>query len=246
MDNLNITPVDLVSTLRTAAKNGPPSSSDYNDSLREMLADLGSLAETVNLDILPLLNALPATAVGGLDGAAIYAARDTGQTLFYDQAGDRYLTVAEVLSLLDNRIQRLQTVSDDLKGRIVSLQTRLATNNQYDVVKTVQGFTQQLNSVAFQVSALSRTTSSHSTELDGIRKVRVSVSVGADQTAVQAVTWSPAYPDDSYTVALSVEGVGAEIVSWAKKQDHTGIDVTVRNTSDSDVQVVLHAVAQAD
>ena len=76
MSTLNIQTIELASTLRTVPENGAPSSTDYNDTAREFLTDLATVAGIINDTVLPILNTLPATASGGLYGNSLQASSE--------------------------------------------------------------------------------------------------------------------------------------------------------------------------
>ena len=90
MTPINILTVDLASTLRTVPRNGSPSSVDYNDTARETLTDLATLAGFINDTLLPILNTLPSTASTGLYGSTLQASSDPTNPLFFSGVGDQW------------------------------------------------------------------------------------------------------------------------------------------------------------
>lgn len=151
---LNISSVELVSTTRTAPENGAPSSQDYNDTMRELLTDLSALADTVNQNVLPLLNSLPASSPLKLDGDGIFASHDLTNSLFVDSTSNTPLTLSSVLIRLAAITQAQQATIRDLNAQVMQLSTRLATTNQVDVSLAIQGFNDTLLALVNRVATL--------------------------------------------------------------------------------------------
>ena len=155
MPNLKIPSIELISTQRRAPLNGAPSSADYNDSMREILTDLAVITELFNGPVLKLFNSLPLKDPQILEGGGIYASTaDSSNPLFYDTAAQQPLTIADVLTRLNQTIAAVMSQITDLTARVLSLQSRLATTQQNDVAKAIQGFANQLNAVTSRVAAL--------------------------------------------------------------------------------------------
>ena len=154
MSTLNIQTIELASTLRTVPENGAPSSTDYNDTAREFLTDLATVAGIINDTVLPILNTLPAAASGGLYGSSLQASSDTTNPLFYSASEQRSLTVAEVCIGLNAAAAALQTTVTNLNARIVQLSTLLATTNQTDMLATVQALSDQYRQLQITVNNL--------------------------------------------------------------------------------------------
>lgn len=244
--NLDIQSVDLVSTLRTAPKNGAPSSNDYNDTLREILADLGSLSELLNMSVLPVLNALPDTAALGLEGRSIYASLDPDKNvLFYSDAAKKYLTVAEVFQKIYDLIVSSNNQLTDVAARIISLQSKLATTSHNDIINAVQGFTDQVRQVSYSLSDLTRVSEAQAQKLAGIQTVRKDQLVAAGATQTVDINWPVAYADNSYTVALAAEG-GKATLYFVKKDGGVGITVTVVSADNAEKTFTVHATGKAD
>jgi uncharacterized protein len=242
---LNIPSVDLVSTVRTAPKNGAPSSADYNDTMREILVDLGSLSELLNVSVLPVLNQLPEAAAAGLEGRTIYASMDDDKTpLFYSESAQKFFTIADVLQNLHTLITQSNNTLVDVTGRIVALQSKLATTSHNDVINAVQGFTDQVRQVSYAQSGLTRAVESQAAELDKTQTVRKTLEATAAGTSTLDITWPVPFKDNSYTVALAVEGA-ALTVGFVKMTDGAGITVSVNNPGDA-VSLTIHATAKAD
>jgi hypothetical protein len=157
MATLNIDTVELVSSLRTIGLNGAPSSQDYNDSQREYLEDLSSLANTVNGFIIPLLNYLRSMDSKGqnlvLNGDTLFASSDMSNSLF--NSTDGQLTVAQVFAKVQALLNSQQTTVTALAARVAALSTQLASTNQDDIAKAISGYSLQLQSFFNQVDALS-------------------------------------------------------------------------------------------
>ena len=152
---LGIESIELVTTQRVAPLNGAPSSADYNDSMREMLTDLASISELINGTLLPLLNCLPATSPLLLDGSAIYASTsDPTNLLFYDSTSEQPLSIADVITRINQMVTASQAQVVDLSAQVLALQTRLATTNQNDVARAIQGFANALNAISTRVTNL--------------------------------------------------------------------------------------------
>jgi hypothetical protein len=152
---LNIDSIELVSTQRVAPLNGAPASADYNDSMREILTDLASISELLNGAVLPLLNCLPATQPLLLDGSGIYASTgDATNPLFYDTTSQQPLTIAAVIVRINQTMTAVSAQVVDLSARVLALQTRLATTNQNDVARAIQGFADALNAISTRVTNL--------------------------------------------------------------------------------------------
>ena len=152
-NTLNLSSIELTSTERRAPKNGAPSSQDFNDGQRETLVDLSGICDVLNNVVLPLLSSLPKTDPLVLDGDGIYASHETSE-LFVNSTDKSQLTVSEVLTRVNATVISLSAAVEDLSARVLSLQTRLATTNQNDVARAIQGFADTLAVVAQRVAAL--------------------------------------------------------------------------------------------
>jgi hypothetical protein len=156
MATLNIDTVELVSSLRTVGLNGAPSSQDYNDSQREYLEDLASLANTVNSFIIPLLNYLNSVDSQGedlvLNGDTLFASSNLASALFNSTDGP--LTISQVFSKVQSILTSQQTTVTALAARVSALSTQLASTNQDDIAKAISGYSSQLQSFFNQVNTL--------------------------------------------------------------------------------------------
>jgi hypothetical protein len=88
-----------------------------------------------------------------LDGDGIYASHEASE-LFVNSTDKSQLTVSEVLTRVNATVISLSSAVEDLSARVLSLQTRLATTNQNDVAKAIQGFADTLAVVTQRVAAL--------------------------------------------------------------------------------------------
>src|SRR3954468_4474929 len=150
--DLNLSTVELTSTLRTAPLNGSPSSSDYNESQRETLVDLAALADFVNNEVIPLVNALPATALEpsdiiGIEGRTVWTDTSDESSLFFDALSSTPLTVADTIRILNGIVSTMSQQLTDLGVEVASLQARLASTNQNDIALALQNLSSALNQV---------------------------------------------------------------------------------------------------
>ena len=156
MNTLNLNSIELTNTERRAPQNGAPSSQNINDSQREVLVDLSSIVDVLNNVVLPLLSSLPTTDPLTLDGDGIFASH-TGSELFINTTDKSQLTVSDVLTRLNATVVSLSADVADMSARVMALQTRLATTNQNDVAKAIQGFSEILAAVVQRVTILETT-----------------------------------------------------------------------------------------
>jgi hypothetical protein len=159
-DFLDLSTVELVSTLRAAPANGSPSSQDYNDSWTEALADLASLSGFINDIMLPMLNGLDGTiqptvnaTPSGLEGRFIYGDTTDTTTLFYDALSSSSLSLADSLRVLNGIVTTVQTAVTNITVQITSLQTQLSSTNQNDIAQALQNFAASLQNVISQTTA---------------------------------------------------------------------------------------------
>lgn len=253
MSTLDIESLDLISTLRKAPLNGSPTSADYNDSQRELLADSASLASLVNDKILPLLNALSLTALTpteiGIEGRTIFSDTSDNSQLFFDSTQVKSLTLAESLRLLDGMltVQRQQLI--DMGIEVASLQATLASTNQNDIALALQNLSGSLNTITIRLAGLTTDMANiSSAALQSTRFVTASITAGASQTF--DIPWPVPYGDDNYTVIVSMQdGTGSlTIVSFTYTSPiGSGISVIVRNTDTTLPHAgTIHAFARHD
>src|SRR5208282_4152505 len=160
MANLNLSTVELVSTLRAAPLNGSPSSQDYNDSWTESLADLASLAGFIDDILVPMLNGLigtiqpnPSGAPNGLEGKYIYSDTSDTSQVFYNNLSGTSLSVADSLRVIEGIVGTIQATVNNLNVEVIALQTALSSTNQNDVAQALQNFALALQSLQAQVTA---------------------------------------------------------------------------------------------
>lgn len=149
--DLNLSTVELTSTLITAPLNGAPSSADYNSCQRANLIDLSTLVSFINNQILPLVNALSADALQptntpvGIQGNTIWANTADQSALFFDSLSATPLTIYDSFLLLNGIITTNSQQLIDLGIEVASLQSILASTNQNDVSLALQNITSSLN-----------------------------------------------------------------------------------------------------
>lgn len=160
MANLDLSTVELVSTLRAAPLNGSPSSQDYNDSWTESLADLASLAGFIDDILIPMLNGListiqpnPNAAPNGLEGRFIYADTTDSSQVFYNNLSQTSNSIADALRVIEGIIDTTQTSINTLSVEVTALQTALSSTNQNDVAQALQNFASALQALTAQTVA---------------------------------------------------------------------------------------------
>lgn len=160
MGTLDLTTVELVSTLRQAPLNGPTNSQDFNDSQTEVLADLASISGFINDLLIPMLDGLSlaiqpinVTAPHGLEGRYIFSDTSDLTAIFFDSLSNQPLSIAESLKLLQGIIQAVQVTVANLNVEVTALQTQLSSTNQNDIAQALQNFSADLISLTAQVVA---------------------------------------------------------------------------------------------
>lgn len=158
MTSLELSNIELVSTLRAVPANGAPSSADYTDSQREALQDFASLADLLNTNIVPLVNSLvfPAgtSPAPSLSGDTLLASADTENPLFVNSITGEPFTIAQVfLQLSAVTVAQAKTLLAQ-QGAIRQLQSQLASTNQVDISKALQGLSDQVRTLQNQVNTL--------------------------------------------------------------------------------------------
>ena len=172
--DLNLSTVELTSTLITAPLNGAPSSADYNDSQRANLVDLSTIVSFINNQILPLINALPAGALlptnspVGIQGATIWTnTGDQGQ-LFFDSLSSTPLTIYESFNILNGILTTNSQQLIDLGVEVASLQSLLASTNQNEISLALQNLSSSLSQLTVTQSVSNTAISSLQTEINTI------------------------------------------------------------------------------
>lgn len=154
---MQIESIQLITTPRPVAWCGAPSSQDYNDSMREILSDLASLADFCNSVLVPLLSGLPEQpedSIQGLDGRNVYSDPSRSDPLFFDQANGKPMTVASSLAALQSQIRSVLQAVEDLTARVVTLQSRLATSNQADLTRWIATLQDRIASLETRITTL--------------------------------------------------------------------------------------------
>lgn len=249
MSNLNVTSVELVTTLRRVPKNGAPSSQEFNDFQQEALADIASIVSLINDQLLPILQALPASAADGLEGRTVLADTEDHTELFFDSVASQSLTVTDVLRKLRSMIQTAETRLTDLGVSLRAVETRLASTNQNDIAQALQDFAASLQQLTIQTNLNSQSISDNSVLINKTQSQRVSTgSILASSSSDVDIDWPQPFASNAYTVFPSLEDASGDLViaKWVKKASGIGITVTVQNSGLSDQTGTLHAIARAD
>lgn len=226
MPNLQPDSVELVTSPRPAPLNGSPSTTDYNLTQKEILADLAELADFANEVLLPILQGLPAAAANGLDGAALYADSAASNPLFRDAQGTLY-SVSQVLAALSAAQNALTQQVSDLTARIAALQTRLATTAQNDLRASVQSLSDSYGSLLARTTSLLGDVAGQALQLSKMRRLSLDIP---PQTVAGTVLFealfTPPFADNAYVACVTVEGAGL-FTTYVKKLDGAGLDVAV-------------------
>lgn len=253
-DTLQLNSVDLVSSVRTVPQNGAPVSADYNETQRENLVDLASLAGVINNLLIPYFTALKATSAGnppntpviGIEGRTVISDSSNQADIFYDAVSSTPLDIATSMTMLRAMITLLQTEMTNLDIAVQGVQSRVSSAGITNLTNVVQ----QLRTLYNSLNAI---VSGHTIELQrlsGFQEVReTSVGIPPGSSLQTTVLWPVAYPDVNYTVALSLETGYAtlQILSFTKLDDGTGIQVLIQNTDVSNTLTgTIHAQAQHD
>ena len=249
MDTLNQDTLELTTTLRKAPRNGAPISQDYNDSWQEALVDLSSITSFINDSLLPILNALPATADAGLEGKTLLADSADQGSLFRDGQTNQPLTVADCVRQLRAMIASLETGVNDLTVEVSTLQTRVSASNQNDIVQTLQNLSQVLTQQAQNINL-------HTQQLSDLgelsrkgKTARLTTgSLTGEESATLDVDWTEAFTSNAYTPQISLEDSSGklQITGWAMQDAGVGLSVTVYNSDSSSHTGTICASAIAD
>lgn len=244
MDDLTLASVELVASPRPVAKNGATNSSDFNAFQSEVLADLAEIAEFLNEDLLPILQALPSEAADGLDGAALHADRSQDTPLFRDASGTPY-TVSQVLTAISGAQSALSLQIAELGGRVLSLQSRLSSTSQNDLRASVQSLQDSYTNVYNKLGAMLGDVSAQAVVLSKIRKAAVQIPAGPAGTSQIEVVFNPAFADNDYVASVSLETTGGLMVQgFTKNPDGAGLTVSV-SADGTEPTGTLHVIAQA-
>jgi hypothetical protein len=256
MATLNLPTVELVSTLRKVALAGAPSSQDWNDSFTETLSDLSTIVGTINNEILPIINALtaaallPAQAPVGLEGRTVVSDSSDQTQLFYNNQTGSPLVVADSMRLLYGMLTTFSNQLTDLGVQVASLQQRLSSSNQNDLSLALQNITNTLNTTIANLNSYTTQLQGYETRLQRFKSKRVALpSIPAQGIETVSVLWTAAYPDNAYTVSVSLEAgtQDLQIQTFSLRANGTGVDVLIANLgSVAHSSGNLHAVAHYD
>jgi hypothetical protein len=252
--DLNLSSVELTSTLRTAPLNGSPSSSDYNDGQRENLVDLATLADFINNVLLPLLNALPAGALlptaipVGIEGRTIWTDTSDQSNLFFNALSSQSLSIADTIRVLNGIVTVMNQQLIDQGVEVASLQARLASTNQNDISLALQNLTSALN----QISVNQQIQNTTITQIQGngvIVAQSGEVLVSAGTLSKITVPFAAPFNDNFYTVITGLEvmeGANGLVLTSGFQKNGVGVGITagVVNYDAADHYVVLHVIAQ--
>jgi hypothetical protein len=240
---LNEQTLQPISTLREAPLNGAPSSHDYNDTVREALADSATLYNFVNEIVIALVNSMDASALPavGIQGSTVYSDSADNSALFFDSLEQQPLTIAQSLRILNSTLSTYSQQLLDLGINVSALQARLSSTNQNDIALALQNIINSLNTLSTQINTNQGQVDNVHTYLSGAQKVRAATSPGipAGGTEVVLVTWPLPFIADptSYVVNYAMEDNDGylTITSFSYLSDGTGIYVRVLNTDNSGV-----------
>lgn len=254
--DLNLSTVELTSTLRTAPLNGQASSTEYNESQRETIVDLTSLADFINNTLLPLLNALPAGALEppnvpvGIEGRTINTDTSDRSALFFDSLTSSPLTIANSLRIINGIVTTLSQQLIDMGVQVASLQARLASTNQNDIALALQNLSSALN----QISVNQQIQNTEITEIQGALVIRLRsapIVLAAGSTTTTVMVFAASYPDNAYTCTTGVECTDSPsplVVAGGIQKNGTGVGVTVGIANFDTVAhtVILHVMSSHD
>jgi hypothetical protein len=256
MADLNISTIELTSTLRTAPLNGAPSSSDYNESQRETLVDLSTISLFINNLLLPLINALPASALQpnldptGIEGRTIWTDTSDQGNLFFDSLSSIPLTIADTIRVINGIITTMNQELIDQGIEVASLQARLASTNQNDISLALQNLSSALNQLT--VNQQIQAAQLLQIQVAKVTTIRGSVvTVPAGTTVSSSLSFASAYPDNFYTATISLETPGGadglvSVGGFRKVGVGAGITVSIINNDVIDQNVIVHVIAQHD
>lgn len=254
-NTVNLDTVELVSVQRVAPQFGAVSSSDFNAYNLEVLTDLASLADKLNSQILPLVNALlagallPSESPVGIEGRTMIADSSDSSSLFFDSLNNVPLSLADSLRRLNNMLASFQQQVTDMSISVGALQSQLSSDNRNDIaialqnlVNTIATLTAAQNSLALEVTGIQASLSKTKTG-------RFALSSVASGTSTANISWPVAFLDNNYSVTLSIQdSTGAvSIKDFSYQAMGVGITVTLNNSSGSPVTTaLLHAIAIHD
>lgn len=246
---LDLANVELVSTLHTAPANGAPSSADYYDGELEKVTDLTSIVTFLNNTLLPILNALAASAASGLLGTGVYSDTSAQDALVYDSLTGTSLTVTESMRVLYGQIQTLSTSLTNISQQVSALQARLSASNQNDVSLALQNITSSVAQNAAQVTALANSISSMQMLIGTMMDASIETpNIAPGGTEAVSVEWTEAFANNDYVVAYGLQDSSGflQIMGFSYLPNGTGVLVYVKNNDTSNShQGYVNAEARA-
>lgn len=239
MPTLAIESIELQSTLRPMGRNGSPSSDDYNNSTKEVLSDLAAISETLNLQILPVLNALSIAAAPaqdgstvGVQGRTVFSDTSDQSNLFYDSRNEAPLSVADSLRVIDTKVNGLQTRVDNIATSVAALRTALATTGQTDAQSALSGVYSTLDTLQQELASLQSAAGGASQSI-GNRQTQTAQTDTIFPGALSTVDilWSSPFPNNNYAVSYSLQDdTGSlQILNFSYMANGAGITVRVQN-----------------
>lgn len=228
---VNLDTIELESTLRPMGANGAPGSEDYNDSMKEILADLATVTEYINDILRPLLNGLPASATAptnspvGIEGRTIFADSSDSTSLFFDQKRATALSIADSLRLLNGMVTAIQTKINDVDLRVTGLATQLSVTNQNDIARSIQALSTSIGGITLRLISLE---SGGSISGSGVSSAPLTVPYSTNpvfnlsQSTVQQITLtgdaSPTFTNPiantEYTLFIRQDSGGGHLFTW--------------------------------
>jgi hypothetical protein len=248
MPNLNLNTIALVSTLNPAPFNGSPISEDYNDFQDQTLLDLTSVSTFINNVLIPMLVALPDSAISGLEGTSIYGDSTNQTALFYDQITGEPLTLTDSLNQLAAQVSTSNLNVGNLSIQVGQLQQKLSSTNQNNIAITLQNLTNSLNVLNNQQIATDAAVSEVQSVVNKTQTARLTVNIPANSTTSNPIFWTNAFTDNFYTTTLGLNDGSAQcsMQGFVYGPPGTGIAVTVTNPTSSVQNITINAIAIHD
>jgi hypothetical protein len=234
---LNLNTLTLTSTLMEAPYNGAPSSQDYNDAWQEALVDLSTITGFINDTLIPILNALPATAANGLTGATTISDPSDQSALFFNAQSNQSLVVSDSMRVLLGQLNTLNTQLTDLGVQVTALQTQVGTTNQNGVIQTLQGLSQTVSTISTTLAQLGLTVTAQGVTLSKFQVMRVNTGpISPGHSATISLVWNSPYPTNSYTpIVTLLDSTGELYITSVSYSSSVGVGLTIIVTNGSDV-----------
>lgn len=256
MPTMNLSTIELVSTLRAAPMNGSPSSQDYNDSWTESLVDLAALSGFINDILIPMLNGLDATVLpnpngspNGLEGRYIFSDTSDSTSLFFDSLSEQSLSLADSLRILQGIIQTSQISINTLNVQVTALQSQLSSTNQNDIAQALQNFAASLTNLTNQVVSNTQSISNNTDEIGKQQTIRITTgAISGSGSATVDVNLATSYGDNNYTFALTLDDASGFLTTKQIQQvaGGVGVSVLVSNSDTNPHTGTLHLIAFHD